>query len=105
MPGETVYIVDDDEAVLDSLSGLLSSMDYITAPFSSAREFLEHYKAERLGCLLLDLRMPEMTGLELLKQLRDNQSTLPVIIITAYGDIPSAVRAMQLGAYDQAAWP
>lgn len=96
----TVFIVDDDEAVLDSLSILLQTSGYQTEPYRSAHEFLANYDINRKGCLILDIRMPEMSGLELQEKLKEKGATLPVIIITAYGDVPTAVKAMQLGALD-----
>ncbi len=100
MNKDIVFIVDDDSAVLDSVSTLLQTMDYVTEPYNSAQKFLDNFNPDKTGCLLLDMRMPNMTGLDLLEKLKGMHSHLPVIIITAYGDIPSAVKAMQLGAID-----
>jgi len=96
----TVFIVDDDEAVRDSLQTLLEVEGYRTAPFGSGLDFLEAFDANRRGCLLADVRMPDMSGLDLQEILNERGSTLPVIIITGHGDVPMAVRAMKAGAID-----
>jgi two-component system, LuxR family, response regulator FixJ len=100
MNEEIVFIVDDDNSVLDSLSILLQTIGYETEPYDSGQAFLDNYDSAKSGCLLLDMLMPNMTGLELMQKLREMQINIPTIIITAYGDIPSAVKAMQLGAID-----
>lgn len=99
-PDQTIYIVDDDEALRDSLVWLLESNDYRAKSFSSAEEFLEHYDADMAGCLLLDIRMPGMSGLELHEYLRRRHATLPVIFITGHGDVQMAVAALKKGAAD-----
>jgi FixJ family two-component response regulator len=96
----TVFVVDDDEGVRNSLRFLLKSVGLTTRPLSSAREFLETYRHSQPGCLVLDVRMPEMSGLELQQQLNIRGETIPVIFITGHGDIPMAVEAMQHGAFD-----
>lgn len=96
----TVYIVDDDDAVRDSLADLVDSVGLPTREFASAQAFLEAYDPNRSGCLVLDIRMPGMSGLDLQDRLCDLQSSLPIIFITGHGDIPMAVRAMQRGAVD-----
>ena len=96
----TVFIVDDDEAVRDSLSMLMRSVSQKAETFSLAREFLEQYDPERPGCLVLDIRMPGMSGMELHEELRDRGSILPIIFVTGHGDVPMAVEAMQRGAVD-----
>lgn len=96
----TVYIVDDDEAVRHSLYLLLQSVGLMAKRCESAREFLEVYDASAPGCMLLDIRMPEMSGLELQRLLNDRLIHIPVIIITGHGDVPLAVRAMKAGAMD-----
>jgi two-component system response regulator FixJ len=96
----TVFIVDDDDAVRDSLQTLLEVEGYRTEAFSSALAFLEAYDVRRRGCLLADVRMPDMSGLELQEILNQRRSPLPVIIITGHGDVPMAVRAMKAGAVD-----
>lgn len=101
MPSDSiVFVVDDDAAVLDSLRFLIESVGLQVRTFSSADEFLAAYTPDQPGCLVLDIRMPGMSGLELQEQLAKRGYTLPVIIITAHGDVPSAVRAMHAGAVD-----
>jgi FixJ family two-component response regulator len=94
----TVFIVDDDPAVRDSLRGLLESMRLRVATFDSAEAFLKFYTMHMVGCLILDVRMPGMSGLQLQQHLTKQQYALPIIFITGHGDIPMAVRAMQAGA-------
>jgi len=96
----TVFIVDDDEAVRSSLRLLIKSVGLIPAALGSAREFLEKYDPAQPGCLVLDVRMPEMSGLELQEQLNRQGAVIPVIFITGHGDVPMAVEAMQAGAFD-----
>ncbi|HEY5603098.1 MAG TPA: response regulator [Gammaproteobacteria bacterium] len=96
----TVFIVDDDEAVRHSLYLLLQSVGLKARCFASAREFLNSYDASSPACLILDVRMPEMSGLELQRILNDRRIQLPVIIVTGHGDVPLAVRAMKAGALD-----
>jgi two-component system response regulator FixJ len=96
----TVFIVDDDAAVRDSLQTLLEVEGYRTASFGSGLDFLEAFDAKRPGCLLADVRMPDMSGLDLQEILNERGSILPVIIITGHGDVPMAVRAMKAGAID-----
>jgi len=95
-----VYIVDDDEAVRDSLSALLESKGYAVASFGSAPEFLRAAPSLPVGCLITDIRMPEMDGLELRQHLIDRSLQFPLIVITGHGDVPLAVRAMKAGAVD-----
>jgi FixJ family two-component response regulator len=95
-----VFIVDDDEAVRNSLRFLLKSVGLATRTLSSAQEFLDTYRQSQPGCLVLDVRMPGMSGLELQQQLNLRGATIPVIFITGHGDIPMAVEAMQHGAFD-----
>jgi FixJ family two-component response regulator len=96
----TVFVVDDDPSVRDSLRWLLESVALRVEAHASAREFLDTCDAERPGCLVLDVRLPGMSGLDLLAQLQGHAITLPVIIVTAFGDVQSAVRAMRHGAID-----
>jgi FixJ family two-component response regulator len=96
----TVFVVDDDDGVRTSLGILLDSAGHRTAAFASAKDFLAQYDAARPGCLLLDMRMPEMTGMELLQELSGRGAFLPVIFITGHGDVPMAVEAMKAGAFD-----
>ena len=95
-----VYIVDDDEAVRGSLRLLLKSVGLTPHAMGSAREFLAKYEPQQPGCLVLDVRMPEMSGLELQEQLNLQGAIIPVIFITGHGDVPMAVEAMQAGAFD-----
>lgn len=95
-----VHIVDDDEAIRDSLSLLLESEGLKARAYTAAREFLDDFEASTFACILLDMRMPDMNGLELLRELTARQIEIPVIMMTAYGDIPMAVHAMQEGAVD-----
>jgi FixJ family two-component response regulator len=96
----TVFIVDDDEAVRDSLSMLMKSVGLAAECFASAAKFLEAYDPERAGCLVLDVRMPGLSGIDLQDRLVSMHSVLPIIFITAHGDVPMAVHAMRAGAVD-----
>lgn len=96
----TVYVVDDDDAVRNSLRLLLRSSGIDAVTHASATEFLTAHDEAAPGCLLLDVRMPDMTGLELQRQLHRRGVSLPIIFITGHGDIPMAVDAMRLGAFD-----
>jgi two-component system, LuxR family, response regulator FixJ len=98
--GPTVFVVDDDDGMRAALSTLLSTVGYTTAVFSSAQDFLQRYKPDEPGCLVLDIRMPEMSGLELQQHLNRTGSMLPVIFITGHGDVPMAVQAMKEGAFE-----
>jgi two-component system response regulator FixJ len=101
MPRERcVYIVDDDEAVRDSLLVLLESKAYAVRSFGSAPEFLAAAPSLPVGCLIADIRMPEMDGLELQQHLIHRSLHFPLIVITGHGDVPLAVRAMKAGAVD-----
>jgi FixJ family two-component response regulator len=96
----TVFVVDDDQAMRNSLKWLIESVSMQVETFESADAFINSYYPGRSGCLLLDVRMPGMSGLELQEYLRANQIAIPVIIITGHGDVPMAVRAMKSGAVD-----
>ena len=96
----TVFFVDDDEAVRESMRWLVESVGLKIETFSSGQDFLDSYRPEQPGCLITDMRMPSMGGLELQERLRRRGSTLPVIIVTAFGDVQTAVRAMKRGAVD-----
>ena len=96
----TVNVVDDDGAVRNSLKWLIESTGVDVATFASAKEFLNGYDPDRPGCLILDVRLPGQSGLDLQKQLAAQGVSLPVIIITGHGDVPIAVRAMRTGALD-----
>jgi FixJ family two-component response regulator len=95
-----VYIVDDDEGMRRALTVLMTTVGYQAAAFSRPAEFLAKYDPDQQGCLVLDVRMPEMSGLELQQQLNRTGSILPVILVTGHGDIPMAVQAMKDGAFD-----
>jgi FixJ family two-component response regulator len=95
-----VFIVDDDAGVLKSLAFLMGTVGLPTETFASAQEFLAHYDPDAPGCLVLDVRMPVMSGLELQEKLHGMGSTLPIIFLTAHGDVPMAVKAVQSGAVD-----
>ena len=97
---QTVFIVDDDEGVRDGLSLLLDTVGQQCELYEGGHEFLEAYDGEQRGCLVLDIRMPRMTGLDLQKKLLEMGSRLPIIFITGHGDIPMAVEAMRRGALD-----
>lgn len=97
---DTVWVVDDNSQVRETLCLLVKSMKLKAVPFSSAEEFLQHYESDRPACLLLDVRMPGMSGLDLLERLAQEESPIPVIILTGHADIPLAVRALRLGAVD-----
>jgi two-component system response regulator FixJ len=96
----TVFYVDDDEAMCESVRFLIESVSLRIETFSSARKFLDSYDPSRSGCLLLDVRMPEMSGLELQEQLKKRRIDIPVIFITGHGDVPMATRAMKSGAVE-----
>jgi len=96
----TVFIVDDDPAMLDSLRWLVESVGLKVETFESAQAFLASYSTDRLGCLVVDVRMPGMSGIELQEQLAAQRITIPIIVISGHGDVPIAVRAMRGGALD-----
>ncbi len=96
----TIFVVDDDEAIRDSLAVLLKTVDLNATTFSSGDEFLEAYDPGWEGCILLDIRMPGTSGMEVQKRLAESGCSIPVIFITGHGDIPMAVEAMHGGAFD-----
>src|SRR4029079_17581233 len=96
----TVYIVDDDSGVRSSIRVLMKSVGLTATVFASAKEFLEAYHAIQPGCLVLDIRMPGMSGLELQEELNKRGAVIPVIFITGHADVPMAVEAMRHGAFD-----
>jgi two-component system, LuxR family, response regulator FixJ len=96
----TIFVVDDDAAVRDALKLLLRSVGQAVETFGSGQEFIDAYSEDRPGCLVLDIRMPGMSGLELQQKLNERHSILPIIFITGHGDVPMAVEAMQAGAVD-----
>ena len=97
---QQVFIIDDDEAVRDSMSMLLETVNLPHQCFSSALEFLDSYDGTQQGCLVLDICMPGMSGLELQDRLKESEALLPIIFITGHGDVPMAVKAMRKGALD-----
>jgi FixJ family two-component response regulator len=96
----TVYVVDDDEGVRDSLQWLLEGKDYRVRCYDSAETFLSRYDAREVACLIVDIRMGGMTGLELQDRLVERKSPLPIVFITGHGDVPMAVDTMKKGAMD-----
>ena len=95
-----IYVVDDDEAVRDSLQWLLEGKDYRVRCFDSAESFLSRYDPREVACLLVDIRMPGISGLELQDRLIERKSPLPIVFITGHGDVPMAVTTMKKGAMD-----
>jgi two-component system response regulator FixJ len=95
-----VYVIDDDEAMRNSLDFLLGSADFHVTLFESAHYFLDAVSSIDFGCVVSDVRMPGIDGIELLKRLKASRSALPVVIMTGHGDVPLAVEAMKLGAVD-----
>ena len=95
-----VYVVDDDEAVRDSLQWLLEGKDYRVRCFDSAESFLSRYDPREVAFLIVDIRMPGVTGLELQDRLLERKSPLPIVFITGHGDVPMAVNTMKKGAMD-----
>jgi len=97
----TIFIIDDDVVVCNALKSLFESVHFKVETYTNAQDFLIHFQNFSLpGCLIVDVRIPGMSGLELLEQLKVQKSSLPVIIITGHGDISMAVRAMKAGAVD-----
>lgn len=95
-----VFVVDDDQAMRSSLKWLIESVGMRVETYATADEFIQNYYPGRAGCLLLDVRMPGMSGLELQEHFLKHQINIPIIIITGHGDVPMAVRAMKSGAVD-----
>jgi two-component system, LuxR family, response regulator FixJ len=95
-----VYVIDDDDGMRRALSLLLSTVGYKTLVFATPGDFLAHFDPDTHGCLVLDIRMPGMSGLELQQHLNRTGSMLPVIFITGHGDVPMAVQAMKEGAFE-----
>jgi two-component system response regulator FixJ len=97
---QTVYVIDDDEAVRQSLEFLLKTAGIAVLGFESAKAFLEKLPHIKSGCIITDVRMPEITGIDLLHRVRDSNVDIPVIVITGHGDVSLAVEAMKIGAVD-----
>jgi two-component system response regulator FixJ len=95
-----VYVIDDDEAMRDSLDFLLGAADFHVTLYESAQHFLDALPDAGFGCVVSDVRMPGIDGIEMLKRLKASRSTFPVVIMTGHGDVPLAVEAMKLGAVD-----
>src|SRR5208337_1958612 len=99
-PDSTVFVVDDDRSVREGLLDLIHSVGMKAKAFSSAREFLQHERPATPACLVLDVRLPGLSGLDLQRQLRQSGQPVPIIFITGHGDIPMSVRAMKEGAVE-----
>jgi two-component system response regulator FixJ len=99
-PGLTVAVIDDDEAVLDSLRMMLSRYDFEVRTFKSAEDYLASREVEEPCCIVCDVRLPDMSGLELQAELQKRRSAVPIVLITGHGDISMAVSAVKAGAYD-----
>ncbi len=97
---QTVFVIDDDKAIRDGICDLVEGLAFQAEAYASAEDFLDCYTPDRDGCLVLDVRMPGMSGLELQARLKDDGISMPIIVITGHGDVPMAVRAMQEGAID-----
>ena len=99
-PRQTVFIVDDDEDVRDALAMLMRAAGLQAETFAAAKDFLQRFSPRDSGCLVLDIRMPGMTGLELQAELHKRRLRIPIIFLTGHGDVPLAVMAMKAGAAD-----
>jgi len=100
MLAQTVFVVDDDAAVRDSIKELVESVGLRAESYDSALAFLDAFESQRPGCLVLDVRMGEMSGLVLQERLNELEASIPVILLTGHGDVPMAVQAMRSGAVD-----
>ena len=98
--GDTVYLLDDEPGMLKALTRLLKAEGYTVRAFTSAKVFLESYQPEELSCLVLDVAMPELDGLELQQRFTRGGILLPIVFLTGHGDIPMSVKAMKAGALD-----
>jgi two-component system response regulator FixJ len=96
----TIFIIDDDKHVIESMRWLMESVDYSVETYSDAQSYLDNCKRDAPGCLVVDVRMPGISGLELQEELHKRDITLPIIFITGHGDVAMAVRAMKAGAVD-----
>jgi two-component system response regulator FixJ len=95
-----VHVIDDDDAARESLAFLLGTAQFVVRAYKSAKAFLDAIPGVEAGCVITDVRMPEIDGLELLRRLKTQEIGLPVVVITGHGDVPLAVEAMRLGAMD-----
>ena len=100
MPDAVVHVIDDDDAARESLEFLLRSADFVVTTYDSGTAFLRSLPQSAFGCIITDVRMPDLTGIELLRRLKDLNVKMPVIVVTGHGDVPIAVEAMKLGAAD-----
>jgi len=96
----TIYVVDDDTAVRESVVAILESAGLFTEDYDSSEAFLESMRPNIRGCVVLDLRMPKFSGLEVMARLNERQATLPIVVVTGHADVTMAVRAMKAGAVD-----
>jgi two-component system, LuxR family, response regulator FixJ len=99
-PEPVIYVIDDDDAVRQSLEFLLKTAGHTVRSFETAKAFIEILPELRSGCIITDVRMPEITGIDLLRRVKEHHADIPVIVITGHGDISLAVEAMKLGAVD-----
>jgi len=100
MTNHNVYVVDDDQAVRDSLRWLIESVGLHVKTFSNGQELLENFNESEISCLVLDVRMPGISGLDLQQRLKNMNAKIPVIIVTGHADVPMAIQAMKAGAFD-----
>lgn len=100
MTNHNVYVVDDDQAVRDSLRWLIESVGLNVKTFSNGQELLENFDEAEISCLVLDVRMPGISGLDLQQRLKNMNAKIPVIIVTGHADVPMAIQAMKAGAFD-----
>lgn len=100
MTNHNVYVVDDDQAVRDSLRWLIESVGLKVKTFSNGQELLENFNEAEISCLVLDVRMPGISGLDLQQRLKNMNAKIPVIIVTGHADVPMAIQAMKAGAFD-----
>jgi len=100
MTNHNVYVVDDDQAVRDSLRWLIESVGLNVKTFSNGQELLENFNEAEISCLVLDVRMPGISGLDLQQRLKNMDAKIPVIIVTGHADVPMAIQAMKAGAFD-----
>src|ERR1700747_108126 len=100
-----VFVVDDDSSMREALTDLITSVGLLVEAFKSAREFLEHMRRDTPACLVLDVRLPGLSGLDLQRELARREAPIPIIFITGHGDIPMSVRAMKEGAVEFLAKP
>ena len=100
-----VFVVEDDSSMREALTDLITSVGFLVEPFKSAREFLEHRRRDAPACLVLDVRLPGLGGLDLQRELVRTEASVPIIFITGHGDIPMSVRAIKEGAVDFLAKP